>query len=50
MNIKKNINAREEALLNYLWKKGVPLTSNEMLEDLQKEGWKQITLLKTIQT
>ena len=49
MVIKNDLNAREEALLNYLWDKNVPMTSNNMLDDLEKEGWKQITLLKTIQ-
>ncbi len=50
MVIKNNLNAREEALLNYLWEKGIPMTSNEMLDDLSEEGWKRITLLKTIQS
>lgn len=50
MVIKKSINAREEALLDYLWEKAIPLTSNEMIADLEKEGWKQITLLKAIQS
>lgn len=50
MHIRKDINAREESLLNLLWEKNVPLTSNEMIEILEPEGWKQITLLKTIQS
>lgn len=50
MHIKNDINAREESLLNILWEKGVPMTSNELIDILEPEGWKQITLLKTIQS
>lgn len=46
----KDVNAREEALLNFLWKKSVPMTSTEMLDELAAEGWKQITLLKAVQS
>ena len=49
MTIKHDINAREEALLLFLWDKNIPMTSAEMLEELEKEGWKQITLLKAVQ-
>lgn len=47
---KNEINGREETLLNYLWDKQIPMTSVEMLNELVEEGWKQITLLKTIQS
>jgi predicted transcriptional regulator len=47
---KNKINSREETLLNYLWDKQIPMTSAEMLDELMDQGWKQITLLKTIQS
>ena len=47
---KNEINGREETLLNCLWDKQIPMTSVEMLNELVEEGWKQITLLKTIQS
>lgn len=50
MNIKKDVNAREESLLNFLWNKNVPMTNSDMLEELEAEGWKQITLMKTVQS
>lgn len=50
MNIKKDINAREESLLNFLWDKNIPMTNSDMLEELETEGWKQITLMKTVQS
>jgi len=48
--INREVNDREENLLNFLWDKNKPMTSTEMLENLQAEGWKQITLLKTVQS
>lgn len=50
MKIKKDINAREERVLNLLWDMNTPMTSNEMFEALSSEDWKQITLLKTVQS
>lgn len=50
MKMKRDINAREERLLNLLWDINTPMTSNEMLEALSSEDWKQITLLKTVQS
>ena len=50
MIYKNDVNTREEALLNFLWEKEIPMTSAEMLDELSAEGWKQITLLKTVQS
>ncbi|MCQ2523683.1 MAG: BlaI/MecI/CopY family transcriptional regulator [Lachnospiraceae bacterium] len=46
----KKINSREENLLSFLWSKNIPMTSSEMMKCLEPEGWKQITLMKTIQS
>lgn len=49
--MKKNeLNDREEALLNFLWKANIPLTLNEMIEQLGEDGWNQVTLYKTVQS
>lgn len=50
MTFKSEINAREEKLLEFLWEKAAPMTSTEMIEELEPQGWKQITLLKVIQS
>lgn len=48
---KKNVlNARQEELMNWLWTYGKPLTSSEMAEELEPEGWNHVTLLKTVQS
>lgn len=48
---KKNfLTVREEELLNILWKMNEPLTTNEMVERLEKDGWNTVTLFKTVRT
>lgn len=48
---KKNfLTVREEELLNILWKINEPLTTNEMVERLEKDGWNTVTLFKTVRT
>lgn len=43
------LSARQEKLMNWLWAYNEPLTSTEMAEKLENEGWNRVTLLKTIQ-
>lgn len=43
------LSARQEKLMNWLWTYNEPLTSTEMAEKLENEGWNRVTLLKTIQ-
>ena len=43
------LSARQEKLMNWLWTYNEPLTSSEMAEKLENEGWNRVTLLKTIQ-
>lgn len=50
MYIKNEISAREETLLNYLWDKNIPMSSNDILAELEPQGWKPITLFKTVQS
>ena len=50
MKRKDALSVREEELMNYLWNIHQPMTSTEMSEKLEPEGWNSVTLLKTIQS
>lgn len=50
MKRKDALSVREEKLMNYLWKVHEPMTSSEMSEKLEPEGWNSVTLFKTIQS
>ena len=41
---------REEELLNILWEMNEPLTTGEMVERLEKDGWNPATLFKTVRS
>ncbi len=41
---------REEELLNVLWEINEPLTTGEMAEKLEPDGWNTATLFKTVRT
>lgn len=41
---------REEELLNILWEINKPLTTGEMAEKLETDGWNTATLFKTVRT
>lgn len=45
----RELSIRQENLMNWLWGYNEPLTSTEMAEKLESEGWNRVTLLKTIQ-
>lgn len=49
MKKRDGLTAREEELLNFLWKAGEALTAAEMAERLEAEGWSSVTLFKTVQ-
>lgn len=50
MKKKNDLTAREEELLNVLWRMNEPLTAGEMLERLAADGWNTATLFKTVRT
>lgn len=50
MKKKDILNAREEKLMNYLWERKEPLTSSEMIKQLEAEGWTNATLCRTVQS
>lgn len=50
MKRKDTLSVREEELMNYLWNVHEPMTSTEMSEKLEPEGWNCVTLFKTIQS
>jgi len=41
---------REEELLNILWEINEPMTTGEMVERLEKDGWNAATLFKTVRS
>lgn len=49
MKQKEILKAREEELMNILWDYDEALTQSEMALRLQPEGWKPVTLYKTVQ-
>lgn len=44
------LTVREEELLNILWEINEPLTTGEMVERLEKDGWNTATLFKTVRS
>lgn len=44
-----DLSTRQEKLMNRLWEYNNPLTSTEMAEKLEPEGWNRVTLLKAVQ-
>lgn len=46
MKKKDCLTQREEELLNILWEINEPLTSAEMAQQLESEGWTSATLFK----
>ena len=44
-----DLSTRQEKLMNWLWEYNNPLTSTEMAEKLEPEGWNRVTLLKAVQ-
>lgn len=50
MKRKDALSVREEELMNYLWNVHEPMTSTEMSEKLEPEGWNPVTLFKTVQS
>ena len=44
------LNQREEDMMEMLWEQGQPMTSAEMKETLEKQGWNKSTLFNTIQS
>ncbi|MCH5343683.1 MAG: BlaI/MecI/CopY family transcriptional regulator [Acetatifactor sp.] len=50
MKKKDCLTLREEELLNILWEMNEPLTTGEMVERLEKDGWNTATLFKTVRS
>lgn len=44
------LTVREEELLNILWEINEPLTTGEMAERLEMDGWNTATLFKTVRS
>ena len=49
MKKRRELKTREEALMNFLWKKAEPMTPNEMASELSEEGWSNVTVYKIVQ-
>lgn len=44
----KNLNPREKELMELIWSSAVPLTSIEMLDQLDPEKWNKLSVFRTI--
>ena len=44
----KNLNPREKELMELIWSSTVPLTSIEMLDQLDPEKWNKLSVFRTI--